>query len=605
MPDVCALPQYGRTPLHAAASNGHLEVVKELLAAGADVKAADKDGESPLHVAASEGHPGVVKVLLAAGADVKADGETPLQLAAFKGHLKVVKELLSAGADVKAADWFGRTPLHAAARCGHLEVVQELLAAGADVKAAKKDGETPLQLAASMGHWEVVKELLAAGAYANSASEEGRTRLRVAAFEGHLEVVKVLLEAGADVKAADWDGWTPLFAAAFKGHLEVVKELLAAGADVKTANWAGETPLHAAASNGHLGMVKELLAAGADTKVADIANKTALFIAIEKDNTEVVMQLLKSGASVQAGKTAGGTPLQLVSTLYRYKDREKKQGEIAKILVRHILDSKDSYREFLEGEESRSLYTLAFHICRTTIPSTKMSLLALVFLLTCAWLQFSLLALVLTSIREASDGNFEYNDLDFQHELEIHLLNEHADSRVLLSVFARLLVMVYIIGVAEADCRFSTRVQTESFQVIWSSDEGGAKFVARFMFVVGLLCPLIQAATAVFAIYVAYEYLNSADSVMEMVMNGVGIVFVLGIDDLFGDKLLHLATAQYDTLTMTVRYSRTLELQQRVLKVICIGINISLMAMAIYCVASILYPTTRISSMAPPDLTDV
>ena len=33
--DMCILPQYKRTPLHAAAEQGHLAVVEALLSAGA------------------------------------------------------------------------------------------------------------------------------------------------------------------------------------------------------------------------------------------------------------------------------------------------------------------------------------------------------------------------------------------------------------------------------------------------------------------------------------------------------------------------------------------------------------------------------------------
>ena len=45
--------------------NGHLEVVKALLAAQADVNKASNDGETPLHWASNEGHLEVVKALLA------------------------------------------------------------------------------------------------------------------------------------------------------------------------------------------------------------------------------------------------------------------------------------------------------------------------------------------------------------------------------------------------------------------------------------------------------------------------------------------------------------------------------------------------------------
>ena len=50
--------------------NGHVEVVKTLLAAGAEVDKADNDGETPLYGASHNGHVEVVKTLLAAEAEV-------------------------------------------------------------------------------------------------------------------------------------------------------------------------------------------------------------------------------------------------------------------------------------------------------------------------------------------------------------------------------------------------------------------------------------------------------------------------------------------------------------------------------------------------------
>ena len=52
----------GLTPLHVATENGHAEVIKMLLAAGANKDAADKDGCTPLYIAAEDGHAEVIKM---------------------------------------------------------------------------------------------------------------------------------------------------------------------------------------------------------------------------------------------------------------------------------------------------------------------------------------------------------------------------------------------------------------------------------------------------------------------------------------------------------------------------------------------------------------
>ena len=95
----------------------------------------------------------VIKELIEAGADVHAREDWALRMAAHNGHLQIVEELLKAGADVHAReDW----ALLWAAETGHLAVVELLLKAGADVHAREDEA---LRMAAQNGHLEVVRLL--------------------------------------------------------------------------------------------------------------------------------------------------------------------------------------------------------------------------------------------------------------------------------------------------------------------------------------------------------------------------------------------------------------------------------------------------------------
>ena len=128
-----------------AAREGNEGVVRALLRAGADVRAATRNGTTALLVAAREGHEGVVRDLLRAGADVRAatdNGTTALLVAAGRGHRGVVNALLDDGADVDAAARNGATPLSSAERNGHRGVVQDLVAAGANAPASRRNRDS-------------------------------------------------------------------------------------------------------------------------------------------------------------------------------------------------------------------------------------------------------------------------------------------------------------------------------------------------------------------------------------------------------------------------------------------------------------------------------
>ncbi|OGV97496.1 MAG: hypothetical protein A3I04_02140 [Nitrospinae bacterium RIFCSPLOWO2_02_FULL_39_110] len=79
-----------------ASDEGYLDIVKILLADGADVNKKDNDGSTALIEAVGKGHIDIVKVLLAAGADPDAEndnGVTALWMASSNG-LAEVSELL-------------------------------------------------------------------------------------------------------------------------------------------------------------------------------------------------------------------------------------------------------------------------------------------------------------------------------------------------------------------------------------------------------------------------------------------------------------------------------------------------------------------------------
>jgi glutaminase len=86
-----------------AASQGDLDEVRALTAAGVDPGTADYDGRTPLHLAAAEGQPEVVSYLLALGTDPQPQdrwGGTPLSDAEANGHTQIAALLRQHGEDM-------------------------------------------------------------------------------------------------------------------------------------------------------------------------------------------------------------------------------------------------------------------------------------------------------------------------------------------------------------------------------------------------------------------------------------------------------------------------------------------------------------------------
>ena len=288
--------------IHLAAANGDLADVKNHLQAGAEVNAIDRtrsnQGMTPLMFAAEKGHLDVVKYLLANGADVTArarGAKTALIFAVNrnKGQQDVITLLLDHGADVNARDRDDGTPLLKAAEYGNFEIVQCLVEKGADVNAkGKKQGATPIREAARAGKLEIVAYLVTKGADVNVQDAKGVTPLIAAVHRpANLEVVEYLVGRGADINLGDNDGNTPLITAANKGNLAVVEYLVKKNAAVNASNRKGRTALMVAVP--HLDIVKFLVANDADVSAKDAMGRTALNVAAQEGRKDAV-EFLKS-----------------------------------------------------------------------------------------------------------------------------------------------------------------------------------------------------------------------------------------------------------------------------------------------------------------------
>ncbi len=316
------------SPVADAAMRGDISTVRELLAGGSDVNAAQGDGMTALHWAAEHGDSELAQMLLHAGAAVepvtRIGGYMPLHLAARTGNEAVARLLLDAGADAaKAAPGTGSTPLHLAATAGSAVLVAALLEQGADPD-AREDvwGQTPLMFAASMNRAEAVRALLAGGADPGVTSTvqdlqtlsaldriAGRRRSEAvraltadgsrAPTPGEFQVAvrasRTVYDEGLPEEPEEEEeddfrprrvqakgGLTALLHAVRQGHAEAAVALLDGGADIDQASAGdGTSPLLMAAVNGQFDLALALIERDADPNIASTLNgATPLWAAV-------------------------------------------------------------------------------------------------------------------------------------------------------------------------------------------------------------------------------------------------------------------------------------------------------------------------------------
>ena len=169
------------------------------------------DGAPLLAIAARAAALDVMRYLIASGADLNARtpvNETPLMLAAFffdeslegtsrafERHEQAVRLLVTSGASLE--NWPGHySPLAYAAYRGNERVVRYLLERGANVNAGAGNGgaysNTPLMMAAIQGHESIVRILLRAGADADIRIFGGHTAAELAAKYNHRQLAMMI-----------------------------------------------------------------------------------------------------------------------------------------------------------------------------------------------------------------------------------------------------------------------------------------------------------------------------------------------------------------------------------------------------------------------------
>ncbi|XP_069363530.1 leucine-rich repeat serine/threonine-protein kinase 1 isoform X1 [Maniola hyperantus] len=296
--EVNAKDEHMRSALHAAALAERSHCLPALCVAGADVDARS---------------------------DHETGGKTALHIAAERGHVENIKALLSAAADLTALSGSGDSALALAERGRHRHAALALREARDALERERISQHKQLRELVARGDASGLSARLqslgvAAGIAANLTPGGANTLLYVASELGAKAAATALVAAGADGRAHPVTCYGPLYIACYHGHVDIAQLLLThfpeAVQQETVEKWL---PLHAACIGGHPALVTLLLdypypehllsiytdASGKwqyrfafDVNARDASGQTALYVACTLGNVAVVDALLSHSVPV-------------------------------------------------------------------------------------------------------------------------------------------------------------------------------------------------------------------------------------------------------------------------------------------------------------------
>ncbi|XP_076240661.1 uncharacterized protein LOC143183117 isoform X2 [Calliopsis andreniformis] len=317
--DVDSRNNYGRAPIHWAASRGNTEIIEMLIQAKCDIEARDKFGMRPLHMAAWHGHRDAVKMLINTGASVSAVNKkqyTLLMCAARGNNVGVVEYLAEAVESLNgdATDCTGASALHHAASAGHPSVITALCnIPKIQLNAIDKKGQTPVHYACADEHLEAVEVLIGLGANIDTQDNEGNSPLHLVTKMRNTVIAQLLLRAGANTEVTDHMGFTPLHVAASQGCKGILDSMIQHGAALNKQCKYGNTPLHLACQNNEVETVEILINKGVDLNCLNSRLQSPIHIAAEMGHTDICELLLAAGANIEQREQSGKTPLYIAA----------------------------------------------------------------------------------------------------------------------------------------------------------------------------------------------------------------------------------------------------------------------------------------------------
>jgi ankyrin repeat protein len=291
--DLNCRDELGKTALHYLIDDDDIEMITEVVGAGADVNIPDNNAETPLHIAAAKGSNAIMAMLLEAGADINAqdkEDKTPLVYAISGGMVNAAEYLINKGADKYARAAYGLSARDFAKAEG---LTQLLPLFESNSLTIDSQGNNPLHHAVYQNGAAMVRNLVKADRSGiNDRNSKGITPLLAAVSNLNFAIAEILLKFGADPNLSlPLDGKAPLHIAAENGITLLGNVLLDNNANINALDQNGATPLSLSIQGQHCDFAIMLVRRGASASIADNSGKYPLDYAKELELTALVEML--------------------------------------------------------------------------------------------------------------------------------------------------------------------------------------------------------------------------------------------------------------------------------------------------------------------------
>ena len=341
--DVSMKDNMGRTAVHEASQMGHVQVLCQLLDAGADCNAQDWRGSTPLHYAVNSKQLDCIQILIdqphvKMDLTEKSTQRSAVHVAILQKKMDVLAMFLDRSdrmSLIKGNDHLSSQIAKNIMDLDRLEFPPIVISC-----LAMEDVNLLMRYFALKGDANLVemciKHLPSIDAI-NSQDQTGRTVLHDATDSRQVAVVHILVANGANVMVQDWRGSTSLHSAATRGDTAIVTALISSNTGIVSVRSAsGCTPLLLALNYKQWECARLILdrCSPADLLEVDSLGHTALHKVVLSGNDTLMKLIVHSMSQCQLlDSYVDGVPWFVRSSLSLYKFHSQH-------LLRHVVISK-------------------------------------------------------------------------------------------------------------------------------------------------------------------------------------------------------------------------------------------------------------------------